>query len=173
MSTNIDSNMLVDYPTAPLLTAMIILLLVSIALLVFYYVCAWKVYKKFGLSGWKSIIPIYSNYVLASVLVEKALAIAWTVMTAITLFLSGLSSYSFEPTGLSVTCGIVTFILQILIMHALSTTFGHGGWFTVGLVVLPLVFWAILAFGQEQPKNLLRSSSQAKFRVSEPNPYED
>ena len=49
-----------------------------------------------------------------------------------------------------IAAAIVMLVLQIFIRHGLSVSFGHGAGFTVGLVLLPIVFWAILAFGKSR-----------------------
>lgn len=49
-----------------ILGAVLILILLSIvaALLIFYFTGMWKLYKKLGVEGWKSLIPIYRKWVL-------------------------------------------------------------------------------------------------------------
>ena len=42
---------------------------------------------------------------------------------------------------------LATFILSIMLYHALSLSFGQGAGFTVGLVLLGIIFFPILAFG--------------------------
>jgi len=41
---------------------------------------------------------------------------------------------------------IVNFILIIIVLHQLSLSFGKGGGFTVGLLLLGIIFFPILAF---------------------------
>lgn len=45
---------------------------------------------------------------------------------------------------------IAYIVLIIIINHGLSVSFGHKAGFTVGLFFLPIVFWAILAFGKSR-----------------------
>ena len=60
---------------------------------------------------------------------------------------------------------IVILVLNIIILNGLSNSFGHGAGFTVGLVFLPIVFWAILAFG--------KSTHISRQSGGEPGPYEE
>ena len=41
-------------------------------------------------------------------------------------------------------------VIVIIVLHHLSMSFGHGGWFTVGLVFLSWIFMMILAFGSSR-----------------------
>jgi hypothetical protein len=42
---------------------------------------------------------------------------------------------------------VVNVVIAILIMIELAKVFGKDGGFTVGLILLPIVFYPILAFG--------------------------
>jgi hypothetical protein len=41
-------------------------------------------------------------------------------------------------------------VILIIVLFNLSQSFGHGGGFTVGLIFLPWIFLAILAWGSSQ-----------------------
>jgi hypothetical protein len=45
---------------------------------------------------------------------------------------------------------IVVLVYSIKVIHALSKAFGHDAGFTVGLVLLPIIFLPILAFGDSR-----------------------
>ncbi len=96
---------------------------VWIAFLAIYIVSLWKIFSKMGQPGWSGIIPIL-NYVVIARLSGKA----WW--------------YGLLPI---VPCIGVIFV--IILLFDLSKLFGHGGGFTVGLVLLPIIFLPILAFG--------------------------
>ncbi len=83
----------------------------------------WVIFTKAGEEGWKALIPIYSTIVLLKVIGRPW----WWIL----LFL----------------IPIVNFIILIMVMHGLSTSFGHGAGFTIGLIFLSLIFLYILAFG--------------------------
>jgi hypothetical protein len=98
-------------------------LFVILAIAVFLIICQWKIYAKAGKPGWASIIPIY-NIVILLEIVKKP--IWWLVLLMIPL---------------------VNVVIAILIMIELAKVFGKDGGFTVGLILLPYVFYPILAFG--------------------------
>ena len=99
------------------------LLYVFLIIGIFLIVCQWKIYTKAGKPGWASIIPIYNIVVLLEI-VKKP--IWWLVLLMIPL---------------------VNVVIAILIMIELAKVFGKDGGFTVGLILLPYVFYPILAFG--------------------------
>jgi hypothetical protein len=41
---------------------------------------------------------------------------------------------------------------SVFLTDKLSTSFGRGGWFTLGLIVLPFIFFPILAWGKSEYK---------------------
>jgi hypothetical protein len=98
-------------------------LFVVLAIAVLLIVCQWTIYTKAGKPGWASIIPIYNIVVLLEI-VKKP--IWWLVLLMIPL---------------------VNVVIAILIMIELAKVFGKDGGFTVGLILLPYVFYPILAFG--------------------------
>ena len=82
----------------------------------------WVIFTKAGEPGWQAIIPIWNTLVL--------LKIAGKPMWWILLF--------WVP--------ILGLVLYIFLLSGLSTSFGHGAGFTVGLFFLGLIFLYILAF---------------------------
>ena len=84
-------------------------------------VSMWKVYQKAGQPGWASLIPIYNIIILLEI-VRKPW---WWLLLM------------FTPVG---------FIWIIWTKNLLSKAFGKGEGFTVGLILLPIVFYPILAF---------------------------
>ena len=101
--------------------AFYILLLLVIFLMI---VSSWKIFKKAGQPGWASIIPIYSTVVMIHI-VKKP--VWWVILM-------------FIP--------FVNIVVSIIIIHNLSKAFGKGIGFTVGLIVLPFIFFPILGFGK-------------------------
>jgi hypothetical protein len=83
----------------------------------------WKVYEKAGKPGWACIIPIYNLIVMLEIIGKPI----WWIF----LFL--------------VPC--VNIIFAIWTFNLLSKSFGQSEGFTIGLVLLPYVFFPILGFG--------------------------
>ncbi|MCH5213369.1 MAG: hypothetical protein J1G06_10180 [Oscillospiraceae bacterium] len=124
--------------------------LLAIALYVFQIIANWKIFTKAGEPGWKSIIPVYSSYVLFK-LVWKT-SIFWIVI-AITIVTSILKGFTDANTALMLIVSIlqiVVCIIGIIQMYRLSKAFGHGVGFALGLIFLNPIFVLILAFGSSQ-----------------------
>lgn len=94
-----------------------------ILLTVFLIVSFWKIFKKAGQKGWIILIPIYN---------------------AITILrISGFSGWYI----LLMFIPFVNIIFYIILMNSLSKSFNKGPGFTIGLIILPIIFFPILAFG--------------------------
>ena len=86
----------------------------------------WKIFTKAGKPGWASIIPIYNVFVMLDIAGKPA----WWFLLFLIPF--------------------VNFIVGILVIAGIATNFGKGGGFVVGMILLPIVFYPILAFGSAQ-----------------------
>ena len=101
-------------------------LFVELALILFMVATMWKLFTKAGKPGWACLIPFYNISVLLGIAGKPG----WWLL----LF--------FIPA--------VNFVIAILMLAGLATNFGKGGGFVVGLILLPIVFYPILAFGSAQ-----------------------
>lgn len=86
----------------------------------------WVVFTKAGKPGWACLVPIYNIVVLLDIVGKP---IWWIVLLIIPF---------------------VNFIAGIMVTIALAEKFSKGAGFGVGLVVLPFVFFPLLAFGDAQ-----------------------
>jgi len=98
---------------------------------VFWIASMWKVYQKAGRPGWAAIVPIYNEVVL--------------------LQMAGKSGWWFLLYLIPLVNIIIAFIARI----DLAKSFGHGAAFGVGLVLLPIVFFPILAWGDSEYQPLV------------------
>ncbi len=99
---------------------------IIIALLVFTIIVKWKVFKKAGREGWESIIPVYNNWVLFEISGSEG----WYALLA------------FVP----IIGSIAFLILLIMAYTKLAKRFGKKSIFALGLIFMPVIFFAILAF---------------------------
>lgn len=110
-----------------------VFLLVIIPLIVFYLVCAWKVFEKAGVEGWKAIVPVYNGWVLAEIAGKPGW---WGIVG-----LAGVIPL------VGWVASIVAFVLYIIIAIELSKKFGKEPLFSLVLILVPVIGFAILAFG--------------------------
>jgi len=95
---------------------LVVFAIVFIALLVFYVIGLWKLFKKAGKGGWEAIIPYYSTWVLVEIV---GLQWWWFVIALVPTILNvlGMDSLSF----LGNIAGIVA---NVCIYYNLSKKFG-------------------------------------------------
>ncbi len=136
------------------------------ALVILLLVCWWKIFVKMGEPGWKGIIPIYNIWALIGRLGKPkswfwilllggvAVCLLSSIVTAQTAAQTAAGTYM---SGSLIGIGLLMFVLAIVLLvyeiklyHALSKAFGHGAGFTVGLILLSIVFLPILAFGPDK-----------------------
>ncbi|TLX73259.1 hypothetical protein E9993_15835 [Labilibacter sediminis] len=94
-----------------------------LAIVVFSIIVGWKIYEKAGKPGWACIVPIYSAIVMLQIVGKPW----WWI-------------FLFMIPG-------VNLIFAIWTTNLLSKSFGKDEGFTVGLLLLSIVFYPILAFG--------------------------
>ena len=80
------------------------------------------IFKKAGEDGWKGFVPIWNIVILLQITGKP---IWWIVMF-------------FIP--------FANIVFGIMMLNALSVSFGHGAGFTVGLIFLSIIFLFILGF---------------------------
>lgn len=96
-------------------------------------VSVWIVFEKAGEPGWAILIPGYNMWVLAEVGDKPG----WL---GLLMFFSGFVPYVGALVGL---------ILSLVISIGVAKAFGRGAGFGVGLTLVPIVFYPILAFSSD------------------------
>ncbi|NSC70619.1 DUF5684 domain-containing protein [Blautia obeum] len=111
----------------------------------------WNIFTKSGEAGWKSLIPIYGDYV--------SYKIAWQTSYFWLNFILGilLSYVSNANLNESMFLSLIVILLKIAltvinIMYCvkLARAFGRGIGFAIGLILLQPIFLLILGFGSDQ-----------------------
>ena len=111
----------------------------------------WSIFTKAGEAGWKSLIPIYGDYV--------SYKIAWQTSYFWLNFILGilLSYVSNANLNESMFLSLIVILLKIAltvinIMYCvkLARAFGRGIGFAIGLILLQPIFLLILGFGSDQ-----------------------
>jgi hypothetical protein len=113
-----------------------LVLIVFLFLYVLFALPVWGSYQKASPQGdpaWAAFIPIYNFIVLLRV-AGKPKTWAWFMLLLIVPYVGSLAF----------------FVISILVLNDVSKSFGHGGGFTAGLVLLPWIFWFILWLGKSQ-----------------------
>ena len=106
----------------------------------------WKIFTKAGEAGWKSIIPVLSDYTEYGICWKSSLGLSYGVGTLLVQFMSG-----GELSTVILVCCCVLSVL-CLVLHCvesikLAKAFGKGMGFGIGLILLAPIFRLILGFG--------------------------
>ena len=104
----------------------VFLIVIWLAVIVFIIAAWWKIFVKAGRPGWEGIIPFYNLYILLKIVGKPGW---WLIMF-------------FVP--------LANIIFLIWTYNMLSKSFGKDEGFTVGLILLGIVFIPILGFGSAQ-----------------------
>lgn len=115
-------------------TFLVVLFVVLLPLIIFSIVCLWKVFEKAGVEGWKSIIPVYNFWVLCEIAGKPGW---WSLV----VLLGAIPLVNF-------VAWIAILVVQIIVSIELSKRFGKDSAFAILLILLPVVGYAILAFGK-------------------------
>lgn len=135
---------------------MLLMLLISTALCVLMIISMWKIFKKNNKPGWACLIPIYNVYTICNIVGKK-----WWFMLLFCLPIANIYA-------LFVVC------------KGLAEKEGKNTGFVIGMMLLPVVFFPILAFSKnreqltEQTSNLTEdsnispSSQQIQGEIAQP-----
>jgi hypothetical protein len=109
---------------------MLCLSLISIAVSVVEIIAMWKVFKKAGRGGWEAIIPFYNM---------------WTLFE-----ISGIHGAKIFFGFIPVAGPIILLVYEIKAAISLSKKFHKSGGFAVLLILLSVVGYCILGFGNAE-----------------------
>lgn len=106
----------------------LVMFVVYIAILALMLISLWKIYVKAGRKGWEGIVPIYNIYVLTQIVGRPWW---WLILC-------------FIP--------IVGIVAVIILCIDLALSFGRTLLYGIGLALLGIVFFPLLAFGKDTYK---------------------
>lgn len=101
-----------------------ILLVVWLAIVVLLIASQWKVFEKAGQPGWACLVPIYNIYVMLKIAGKPG----WWLLMFLIPF--------------------VNLVFAIWTINMISKSFGKDEGFTACLILMGVIFWPILGFGE-------------------------
>ena len=132
-------------------------LMTAVFIFVLSLIGKYFIFEKMGMPGWKSLIPIYSDYLLFRELIGSgyfwgyiaSALLAGSCSAFVTIGLvSGVMEFLFIITA--VAACTVTIAIQIKLAHSLSKSFGHGIGYTFGLIFIEPIMLMILGLGNNR-----------------------
>ncbi len=106
--------------------SLLIYFVVIFAVSILLIIAQWRIYEKAGQPGWAVLIPFYNFYVLLKIVGKPGWWLIWM----------------FVP--------IANAVVAIWTTNLLSKSFGKGVGFTFGLILLSVIFYPILGFGNAE-----------------------
>ncbi len=107
-------------------TAMILLLIIDLAVVLFYLICTWKIFAKAGRPGWAALIPIYNTIVMIQI---AGRPLWWFFLLLIP---------------------IANIVFSVIITIDLVKAYGKPGIWALGIIFLSFIFIPILAFDSSE-----------------------
>jgi hypothetical protein len=104
----------------------IILVLFVVAFVFIIIAAQWKIYEKANQPGWACIVPIYNYYILLKIVGKPG----WWLLLLLIPF--------------------VNIVFGIWVVNLLSKSFGKDEGYTIGLLLLGIIFYPMLGFGDAQ-----------------------
>jgi hypothetical protein len=114
-------------------------IIVSIVISVILIISLWIVFKKAGQPGWAAIIPIFNFIVLLRVAGRPW----WWVFAMLLPIIPFVGA-------------LLLLVVMIFVSIGVAKNFGQGAGFIVGLVLLPFIFYPILAFGDYKWQGVIK-----------------
>jgi len=108
-------------------------IIIYLAIMVFFIAVGWKIFAKAGKPGWAVIIPIYNIIVMLEIVNRP---IWWIILFLIP---------------------VVNFVVGIIVVLDLAKSFGKSTGFAVGMILLGIIFYPMLAFGDAQYQRIERA----------------
>lgn len=119
--------------------------IIYLAIIVIAIIGMWKAFEKAGKPGWAAIIPIYNMIILIEIVGKPMIWILWLIIPCVNI------------------------VFVIWLYNLVSKSFGKSEGFTVGMLLLPFIFWPILGFGDA--KYLGPSAAEAQNGGFGNNPF--
>ncbi len=113
-----------------------VLALLALGTVILVVVAKWKIFEKAGQPGWAAIIPIYNKLIMLRIVGRPDW---WIVLVFI------------PPVNLGVS---------VLLNIDLAKVFDREEIFAIGLILLPFVFYPILAFGDASYREPQKASGE-------------
>lgn len=98
-------------------------IIINLVFLVLIFGSMWKLFEKAGKPGWAAIIPIYNFIVLIEIVGKPTIWILYLLIPCVNI------------------------VFFIWLTNLLAKSFGKSEGYTVGLIIVPIVFYPLLGFG--------------------------
>ena len=123
------------------LAALGIMLIFILAAVVLMIIANWILFKKMGIEGWKSLIPYVKDYLQME---KTGVDQRWLLIVVFGMIVCIIPILGF------IAYLVAAIYFYVLYMVSLARSFDKTDGFAVGLILLPIIFVCILAFGDSK-----------------------
>ena len=127
-------------------------LMIAFAWWILQIIANWRIFIKAGEDGWKSIIPIYGDYISYKIAWQPAYFWLTFILGIVSSYLQGTleTGESLTVYMLVILIKIILVVISIMYSIKLARAFGRGTGFAIGLIFLQPIFMLILGFGDDR-----------------------
>ena len=127
-------------------------LMIAFAWWLLQIIANWRIFTKAGEAGWKSIIPIYGDYISYKIAWQPAYFWLTFILGIVSSYLQGTleTGESLTVYMLVILIKIILVVISIMSSIKLARAFGRGTGFAIGLIFLQPIFMLILGFGDDR-----------------------
>jgi len=122
----------------------IIAFVFALLFLVLYCVWMWRIFVKMGVAGWKGLIPIYCQYVMAELAWSQIYGFIFIGLFAGGFVLGLIDFFLFSL--LSSLLYLAASILSLIILYKVTVGLGKPGWWIILAIFVPFVYFPLMAF---------------------------
>ena len=127
-------------------------LMIAFAWWLLQIIANWRIFTKAGEAGWKSIIPIYGDYISYKIAWQPAYFWLTFILGIVSSYLQGTleTGESLTVYMLVILIKIILVVISIMYSIKLARAFGRGTGFAIGLIFLQPIFMLFLGFGDDR-----------------------
>jgi len=114
---------------------------------IFQVVACWRIFKKAGQGGWKSLIPVYSSYIRYQITWRPLWFWLSGLVMISAIVLRGSFPSSSVTGAVAPVLGIAGGLIYAASLYHTARAFGHGILFALGLLLFYPLFILILGLG--------------------------
>ena len=119
----------------------VMIIIIALIIGIAQIIASWKLYKKCGRKGWKSIIPFYASWIK---IVEIAKLNWWWFLIALLPPI-----LLFNEKNMTVIISLVTLFVTFQCNYNIVKKFHKGTGFAILMTLLPTILYLILAFSKD------------------------
>ncbi len=125
---------------------------VGLTMLALTVIGRWRIFKKYGEPGWKSLIPYYSKWVEYGYTWNPKIILWDAAQVIVNEIMETVVAWEATPPLAFVAATLVVFeicwfAVSTIAAYKLSRAFGHGLGYAIGLILAPWLFSFVLGCG--------------------------